>query len=88
MPCGNQTFEKTFIYLNSVVNYSIWKHRNDIRYNFERFNLKVLTKKILRSIGARRNVNPKLSLSYRVPFIAQLFNALLNAVNNFPFDNG
>ena len=86
--CGNQTFEKTFIYLNSIVNYSIWKHRNDIRYNFETFNLKTLTSKMIRSIGARRHVDPKLTLSFRVPFIGQLFNALKNAVNNFPFDNG
>ena len=70
------------------MNYSIWKHRNDIRYNFETFNLKVLTKKMIRSIGARRHVDLKATLSFRVPFIDQLFNALVNAVNNFPFDNG
>ena len=86
--CGNQAFEKTFIYLNSIVNYSIWKHRNDIRYNFENFNLEVLTRKIIRSIGARKHVDAKLTLSYRVPFINQLFDALVNAVNSFPFDNG
>jgi len=35
----NKTYEKTLIYLNSVVNYSIWRHRNDIRYRFINFKL-------------------------------------------------
>ena len=84
----NRNFEKTLIYLNSIANYSIWRHRNDIRYKFENFSLKALTKKMIRSIGARKRVDPNMSDSFRVPFIDQLYDTLVNAVNHYPFDNG
>ena len=32
----NREFEKTLVYLNTIVNYSIWRYRNDIRYKQER----------------------------------------------------
>ena len=84
----NQNFEKTFVYLNTITNYSIWRHRNDMRYKFERFDLEMITKKMIRSIGARRYMNLKLAESFRVPLINQLYDALVCAVNHFPFDNG
>ena len=84
----NRNFEKTLIYLNTVTNYSIWRHRNDIRYKFESFNLKTIAKKMIRSIGTRRLVDPKMTESFRVPVINQLYDALVGAVNRYPFDNG
>ena len=86
-PC-NQNFEKTLVYLNTIANYSIWRHRNDMRYHFEIFNLKAITSKMIRSIGARRHVDTKLTESRRIPFINQLYEVLVHAVNQFPFDNG
>ena len=84
----NQNFEKTLVYLNTIANYSIWRHRNDMRYNFESFNLKAITKKMIRSIGARRHVDTKMSESHRIPYINQLYEVLVRVVNQFPFDNG
>lgn len=80
--------KKTFIYLNTITNYSIWRHRNDIRYENQTFSLEAIARKIIRSIGARRNVDPKMSESFRVPHINQLYNALVLEVNQYPFDNG
>ena len=34
----NCNFEKTFVYLNTITNYSIWRHRNDIRYENQTFS--------------------------------------------------
>ena len=84
----NGRFEKTLVYLNTITNYSIWRHRNDIRYKFVNFDLKTITKKMMRSIGARRGVEPNMSDSYKIPHIDKLFEALRSAVNHYPFDNG
>ena len=84
----NQTYEKTLIYLNSITNYAIWKMRNDIRYKFENFDAQVLLRKILRSIGGRKGVDPKLAPSFRIPFLHELFDAMSFVINAFPFDNG
>ena len=86
-PC-NEVYEKTLIYLSTIANYSIWRHRNDIRYKFESFNLHTLVKKMIRSIGARRNVDYNVSDSHKIPFITQLYDFILIAFNNYPFDNG
>ena len=59
-----------------------------MRYNFESFNLKAITKKMICSIGARRHVDTKMSESHRIPFIDQLYEVLVHVVNQFPFDNG
>ena len=84
----NQNFEKTHVYLNTIANYSIWRHRNDMRYNFESFNLRAITSKMICSIGARRHVDTKMSESHRIPYINQLYEVLVRVVNQFPFDNG
>ena len=52
------------------------------------FNVKSIAQKMIRSIGARRHVDPKMSEDCRIPLINQVYNALVSAVNNFPFDNG
>ena len=43
---------------------------------------------MIRSIGARRHVDPNMSNSFRVPFINQLYDNLVGTVNQYPFDNG
>ena len=82
------TYEKSLIYLNSIVNYGIWKLRNDIRFKSERFNAKVLMRKLVRTIGARKRLNPNLAPSFQIPHIDRLYESMTVTVNSFPFDNG
>ena len=85
----NKTYEKTFIYLNSITNYAIWKMRNDVRHNCKQFDARVLLRRILRSVGGRKNVEDRLAPSFQIPFIQELFNSLSFVINTtFPFDNG
>ena len=81
-------YEKALIYLNSIVNFGIWKMRNDIRYKFEVFNANTLMRKVVRTIGARNRLNSKLAPSFQIPHIDQLFDAITVVINIFPFDNG
>ena len=83
-----KNFEKVLIYFNSVVNYSIWKMRNDIKFKFENFKIKVLVKKIIRSIGARKATEPKLADSFKIPLLKELHDTLISVCSMFPFDNG
>ena len=84
----SKTFEKALIYLNSIVNYAIWKMRNDVRYKFKPFDAKVLLRRVLRSIGSRKSVDLKLAPSFQIPFIKELFDSMSFVLNAFPFDNG
>ena len=81
-------YEKTFIYLNSIVNYAIWKMRNSIRYNNVTFDAQCLLKNILRSIGGRRNIDHLLTPSHRIPYIKNLYDVFIVVLHDFPFDNG
>ncbi len=62
--------------------------RNDIRYDAEVFDIKVLSKRILRSIGGRRNIDPYLSPSHQIPYIGELYESFIIILNDFPFNNG
>ena len=84
----NKTFEKTLIYFNSVVNYSIWKMRNDIKFKFKRFEIKTLVNKIRRSMGARNATESKLAESFKIPYLNKLYDNFVVISNSFPFDNG
>ena len=84
----NTRYEKTLVYLNSVVNYNIWRYRNDIRYRFKEFNLEDLMCRIIKSVGYRRKVDQQVTDSFKVPFINQLYEKLVNTKNLYPFDNG
>ena len=81
-------YERPLIYLNSVMNYAIWKMRNNIRYKFKDFDQKVLSRNVVRTIGARKRVNIKLAPSFQIPHIDQLHDAIVFVLNIFPFDNG
>ena len=76
-------FEKTLIYLNTVVNYSIWRLRNDIKYRFQSFSLKNLCNKIIKSVGYRKNIDQQVTDTYKIPYINQLYDYLVNVVNQF-----
>ena len=85
---GFGSFEKPLIYLNSIINYAIWKMRNEIRFKFENFDVEVLIRKVVRTIGARKKLNPQLSPSFQIPHIDELFDSIVSVLNTFPFDNG
>ena len=85
----NSSFEKMMIYFNSIINYSIWKERNDIKFNFVKFTMGNILKRINRSMGARRNVDNKLLETRRIPYLRDLCSTfILVSRKNFPFDNG
>ena len=46
----NRNHEKTLVYLTTITNYSIWRHRNDMRYKCENFDLMVIANKMFRSV--------------------------------------
>ena len=62
--------------------------RNDIRYKFENFNPKVLARKVLRTVGGRKNIDSKLSPSHQIAYINELYEAMIAVFHRFPFDNG
>ncbi len=71
-----------------MVNSNIWRYRNDIRYRFKEFNLEDLMCRIIKSVGYRRKVDQHVTDSFKVPFINQLYEKLVNTKNLYPFDNG
>ena len=86
---GNYAFEKMLIYFNTIINYSIWRERNDIKFNFVKFGLGSILKRIHKSMGARRNVDNKLLETRRIPYLRDLCSTfILISRKKFPFDNG
>ena len=53
-------YEKLLIYINTIINHSIWKERNEIKFNFKRFDCGDIIKKIIRTSRARKGVDSKL----------------------------
>ena len=86
---NNYDFEKMLIYFNTIINYSIWRERNDIKFNFVRFGIGSVLKRIIKSMGARRNVDNKLLETRRIPYLRDLCSTFKSVSRkNFPFDNG
>ena len=83
--CPDQ-FEKIIIYLNCIINHKIWKMRNDIKHNGDSFDVEVLYTKILRSVGARKNIESRLTEDKKIDKINDLFGAL-TCVKNIIFTN-
>ena len=82
-------FEKLLIYINTIINYSIWKERNDIKFNFKRFDIGNILKRIIRSSRARKNIDNKLIETRRIPYLGDFCSMfLINCRKYFPFDNG
>ena len=75
--------------MNTVANYSIWKHRNEIRYNSVAFDINVVINKFTKSIGARRQIDKyNTSKSHCIPHIDLLYDLIVGERGQFPFDNG
>ena len=85
---------KLILYLSSVVNYHLWKHRNECVHENHNFANERLIKKIMRSVGARNRLQsqPNFSVVNKekcVSRIEDLFKAILAVFNiSFPIDNG
>ena len=88
---GGETF-KIIVYLTAIINYHIWKVRNNCVFQNETFNYENVVNKLIRSIGARRNLQQRLTLAQealRIPRIDELFSSMI-AIKNITFlhDNG
>ena len=81
--------EKMLIYFNTVLNFAIWKERNEIKYNFKIFSLDSVVRRVIRSMTGRRNIDDRLLGNRKVPFIRDLC-SIFQAVTKkyFPIDNG
>ena len=86
---SDRKFEKLLIYINTVINHSIWKERNDIKFNFKTFGIGNVVKRIIRTTRARRNVDNKLIETRRIPYLGDFCSTFLMVCRKyFPFDNG
>ncbi len=74
----NRKFEKMVVYFNSIINFSIWKMRNQIKFEFKNFAVEKVVGKIIRSIRARKNVDSKMTESKRIPFLMDLLASFMN----------
>ena len=81
-------YEKPIIYLNTIANYSIWRHRNDIRYKLECYDLEMIVRKMVYSTGARKSVDLNTTDSFKIPYINQLYDAMIVVSLHYPFDRG
>ena len=87
---GNlKKYEKMLVYLNTIINYSIWKMRNEIKHESITFSMDKLVGKIIRSIRARKNVDSKVVDSKKIPFIFDLDSSFMRESRRYlPIDNG
>ena len=85
----NQDHLNMLIYFNSIINYSIWKMRNEIKFEFLNFNLDRLVRRIIRSMKARKSVDRNLTENRRVPHIIDLCSMFIMVTKRYiPIDNG
>ncbi len=84
---------RTILYLTTIVNYHLWKHRNECVHENALFDYELLIKKLMRSVGARKRLQLRPDFSVHknktINRIEDLFNAILTLFNiSFPIDNG
>ena len=85
----NRFFKNTVVYMNSIANYSIWRHRNEIRYDFIDFNINNIVCRFVRSIGARKHSQSFITKeSLKIQDIDRLYEIAKRTGALFPFDNG
>ena len=82
-------FEKTLIYFNTIINHSIWKVRNEIKFEFAIFSIDLVVGKIIRTMKARINIESRIQESKRIPFIRDLSSSFMTYCRRYlPIDNG
>ena len=75
--------------MNTIINHCIWKERNEIKFNSVPFKSENIMRRIISSTRGRKNVNDKLPLDKKVPYIADLVHSFqMVARKYFPIDNG
>ena len=85
----NGKFVKMLVYFNSIINYSIWKMRNEIKFEFAIFSIEKLVSKIIRSMKARKIVDQKVIESKKIPHLIDLVSSFMNESKKYlPIDNG
>ena len=85
----NRKYDKMLIYFNTIINYTLWKIRNEIKFEFENFSTEKVVSKIMRSIRPGKNIEPKLIGSKRIPFLKDLCSSfMLESRKYLPIDNG
>ena len=77
------------IYFNTIINHSIWKVRNEIKFEFIAFSIEKVVTKIIRTMRARINIESRLVESKRIPFIRDLSSSFMAFAKRYlPIDNG
>ena len=86
---GFNKFEKMLIYFNSIINHSIWKLRNQIKFEFAAFSIETVISKIIRTMKSRTNMESQIDESKRIPLIRDLCSSFMMFAKRFlPVDNG
>ena len=79
------------MYLTSIINYHLWKTRNECIYEQKLFDYEKFIRKLIRSVGARRKLQTYSNVTdnRKVPRIGELFLAIVTLFDvTFLVDNG
>ena len=81
---------KIVMYLTTIVNYHIWRYRNQCIYENENFDYENLVMKIFRSVCSRKNMEHRIiNERLKIPRIEELCSTMLLIKNlTFHIDNG
>ena len=83
-------YEKLILYVNTIVNHNIWKTRNKIFHENEKFDIYKLISKISASLSARRaieNTENRLTASKKVEFLHE-YQVAFCSIKDAMFDPG
>ena len=82
---------KVLLYLITIVNFHLWKCRNEFVHQQENFEPEKYIKKLIRTIGARKRLqlHSLINEDRKIPRIDEMFNAIVTLQSVvFPIDNG
>ena len=82
---------KVLLYLITIVNFNLWKCRNDYVHQQEDFEPEKFISRLTRTIGARKRLqlHPSISEAKKIPRIDGIFSAIVTLQSvAFPHDNG
>ena len=84
-------FLRKIITCITIVNFNLWKCRNDYVHQQEDFEPEKFITRLTRTIGARKRLqlHPSISEVKKIPRIDDIFSAIVTLQNvAFPHDNG
>jgi len=85
-----RNYEKIILYVNSIVNFNIWKFRNKIFHENETFDILKLLNKISASMFARKNiekVEDRLTTCKKIEYLTE-FQITFGSIKDAMFDPG